>query len=121
MTCSQASRQLTAYVDGELDPAAGSALRGHLRECASCRSAAAHEAATLVDTTIDKPRATSEQYLERWAHVIEQRLASQLVAEVLGTHEPGRVHRARAGGARLLGRLHLRWPALAQDTRHSTG
>ena len=40
--------------------------------------AAAHEAATLVDATIDKPRATSEQYLERWAHLIENRLAHEL-------------------------------------------
>ncbi|HYC70961.1 MAG TPA: hypothetical protein VEB66_07140 [Opitutaceae bacterium] len=34
----------------------------------------AHVAATLVDTTIDKPYATSEQYLERWARLIETRL-----------------------------------------------
>jgi hypothetical protein len=40
--------------------------------------AAAHEAATLVDTTIDKPRATSEQYLERWAHLIETRMTNEL-------------------------------------------
>ncbi len=36
--------------------------------------AAAHAAATLVDQTIDKPLATSEQYLERWAKLIEQEL-----------------------------------------------
>lgn len=35
----------------------------------------AHVAATLVDTTIDKPYSTSEQYLERWATLIETRLA----------------------------------------------
>ena len=34
--------------------------------------AEAHEAATLVDRTIDKPRATSEQFLERWAQTIEK-------------------------------------------------
>ena len=34
--------------------------------------AEAHEAATLVDRTIDKPRASSEQYLERWATTIEK-------------------------------------------------
>jgi hypothetical protein len=38
--------------------------------------AAAHEAATLVDTTIDKPRATSELFLDRWARTIE-RLAQE--------------------------------------------
>ncbi len=36
--------------------------------------AAAHIAATLVDCTIDKPYSTSEQYLERWAELIEKKL-----------------------------------------------
>jgi len=36
--------------------------------------AEAHVAATLVDRTIDKPYSTSEQYLERWANLIETRL-----------------------------------------------
>ena len=36
--------------------------------------AEAHEAATLIDQTIDKPYSTSEQYLERWANFIETRL-----------------------------------------------
>jgi hypothetical protein len=40
--------------------------------------AGAHEAATLVDQTIDKPRATSEYYLEAWARVIETDLAKTL-------------------------------------------
>jgi hypothetical protein len=39
--------------------------------------AEAHAAATLVDRTIDKPRSTSEQYLERWATLIETRLARE--------------------------------------------
>jgi hypothetical protein len=34
--------------------------------------AAAHEASVLVDQTIDKPRSSSEQYLERWAGVVEK-------------------------------------------------
>lgn len=38
--------------------------------------AAAHEAAVLIDQTIDKPRSSSEQYLERWAALIE-RLAGE--------------------------------------------
>lgn len=38
--------------------------------------AEAHVAATLVDGTIDKPYSTSEQYLERWANLIETRLSS---------------------------------------------
>lgn len=39
----------------------------------------AHEAATLVDQTLDKPRATSEHYLERWANLIETKLAHELL------------------------------------------
>ena len=38
---------------------------------------AAHVEATLVDKTIDKPHATSERYLERWATLIETRLAKE--------------------------------------------
>jgi hypothetical protein len=40
--------------------------------------AEAHEAAVLVDRTIDKPRATSEHYLAAWADVIETQLARTL-------------------------------------------
>jgi hypothetical protein len=40
--------------------------------------AEAHEHATLVDHTIDKPRSTSEHYLEAWAQLIEKRLATTL-------------------------------------------
>ena len=39
--------------------------------------AEAHAAATLVDRTIDKPRSTSEQFLERWAALIETHLARE--------------------------------------------
>lgn len=38
--------------------------------------AAAHEASVLIDQTIDKPRSSSEQYLERWAALVE-RLAGE--------------------------------------------
>jgi hypothetical protein len=41
--------------------------------------AEAHERATLVDRTIDKPRATSEHYLEAWARLIETRIARELL------------------------------------------
>ncbi|MBL9212825.1 MAG: hypothetical protein JNL92_20355 [Opitutaceae bacterium] len=40
--------------------------------------AEAHERATLVDRTIDKPRSTSEHYLEAWARLIETRIAREL-------------------------------------------
>jgi hypothetical protein len=39
--------------------------------------AEAHVPATLEDGTIDKPCSTSEQYLERWATLIETRLAKE--------------------------------------------
>jgi hypothetical protein len=42
---------------------------------AGCESfAEAHVAGTLADDTIDMPRSTSDQYLERWADLIETRL-----------------------------------------------
>lgn len=41
--------------------------------------AAAHHAATLADHTIDKPRSTSDHYLERWANLIETKLAHELL------------------------------------------
>jgi hypothetical protein len=46
--------------------------------------AEAHEQATLVDQTIDKPMSTSEQYLERWADLIETELmdSKNLTAEM---------------------------------------
>jgi anti-sigma factor RsiW len=44
-TCADTERQLTAYLDGELDADAGTLVRGHLRGCADCRSAATAEAA----------------------------------------------------------------------------
>lgn len=42
--------------------------------------AAAHEAAVLVDQTIDKPRSSSEQYLEQWAGLIEKLAAEPALA-----------------------------------------
>ncbi|MDB6110670.1 MAG: hypothetical protein JWR69_2420 [Pedosphaera sp.] len=39
--------------------------------------AEAHVAATLEDGSIDKPYSTSEQYLERWANLIETRLMKE--------------------------------------------
>lgn len=38
--------------------------------------AAAHDAAIMVDRTIDKPRSSSEQFLERWAQAIEKLAAN---------------------------------------------
>lgn len=45
MRCDDVIARLTAYVDGELDDASGSALRGHLRTCATCHAAALDEVA----------------------------------------------------------------------------
>ncbi len=39
--------------------------------------AAAHEEAVLVNRTIDKPRSSSEQYLEQWAEAIETLLVGE--------------------------------------------
>jgi hypothetical protein len=45
MSCREVQGGLTAYLDGELDAATASALRGHLRLCAACRAAAEDHAA----------------------------------------------------------------------------
>lgn len=45
MRCDDVTSRLTAYVDGELDDATGSALRGHLRTCEACHAAAEDEVA----------------------------------------------------------------------------
>lgn len=50
-------------------------LGGHAKGTPLMSFAAAHEASTLVDRTIDKPYATSEQFLERWADWIERTAA----------------------------------------------
>lgn len=44
MNCPEVVRQLSAYLDGELNDHATSALRGHLRTCDQCRSLADTEA-----------------------------------------------------------------------------
>ncbi|HEX3474684.1 MAG TPA: anti-sigma factor [Kofleriaceae bacterium] len=44
-TCDKTRPRLTAYLDGELADDHGSAVRGHLRECAACREVARDEAA----------------------------------------------------------------------------
>jgi anti-sigma factor RsiW len=40
LRCDDVHPLLTAYLDGELDAQDGSAVRGHLRECADCRQVA---------------------------------------------------------------------------------
>lgn len=45
MKCESVRRQLTAYLDGDLDDHRGSAVRGHLRSCEACRRVANDEAA----------------------------------------------------------------------------
>jgi hypothetical protein len=44
---------------------------------------AAHEAATLVDRTIDKPYSTSDQYLERWSAWLDTADAEKLKPEIV--------------------------------------
>ena len=45
MSCESTRKQLTAYLDGELEGERGSVVRGHLRGCDACRTIANDEAA----------------------------------------------------------------------------
>ena len=53
-------------------------LSGAPRGSPGTSFAAAHRAAMLVDRTIDKPRSTAEEFLARWATLIETKLAGDL-------------------------------------------
>lgn len=71
MTCRDVEARLTAYLDGELDPATSSALRGHLRTCAACNAMAEDHAriagalAAMHDRPLDPPRHLYDQILRR--------------------------------------------------------
>lgn len=60
MNCTSVTKQLTAYLDGELDAAMASAVRGHLRLCETCRGAA-EDHAVIRDTLagLERPEAPS--------------------------------------------------------------
>lgn len=69
MNCRSVSDRLTAYLDGELDHAAASAVRGHLRLCESCRLAA-EDHAKIRDTLGDLERPEPPTAL--WDGVLER-------------------------------------------------
>jgi len=80
--CEDVRPKLTAYLDGELEGDRGSAVRGHLRGCEACRTAANDEAA-LRDglralPTLDAPSGM-------WAK-IQTQLAD---AEIADSEKPG--------------------------------
>jgi hypothetical protein len=54
----------------------------------------AHVEATLVDQTIDKPMSTSEQYLERWAELIETELTDSRLLTPAMARDVAAYHRA---------------------------
>jgi len=77
VSCEPTRRHLTAYLDGDIDPDRGSAIRGHLRGCEACRQLANDEA-TLRDglralSSVDPPSSM-------WAGV-QARLAEAEVAD----------------------------------------
>jgi anti-sigma factor RsiW len=81
-TCDTICPRLTAYLDGELADDAGSVVRGHLRECASCRQLARDEA-SLRDALRMLPPVDPPATL--WAGVQTQLAA----AEVADARRPG--------------------------------
>ncbi|HEU0030238.1 MAG TPA: anti-sigma factor [Kofleriaceae bacterium] len=76
MTCERIRKQLTAYLDGELDGERGTLVRGHLRTCGACRTIAEDEAA-LRDGLRALPSLDPPSTL--WAGV-QARLAAEEVA-----------------------------------------
>jgi hypothetical protein len=77
LICDDVTRRLTAFVDGELDDATQSAVRGHLRTCEACRHAAADELAVR-DAMAKLP--APEVPTELWRNVSAQ-LAKAEVAD----------------------------------------
>lgn len=77
MTCEDTQRELTSYLDGELDVDRGRAVRGHLRGCAPCRTAA-HSESILRDGLRSLP--TLDPPAPLWSGV-RRRLAEAEVAD----------------------------------------
>lgn len=69
MNCNAVTGQLTQYLDGELDAATASAVRGHLRVCEMCR-AAAEDHAVIRDTLAEMKRPEAPSAL--WDGVLAQ-------------------------------------------------
>lgn len=80
--CEKLRGKLTAYLDGDLDPDAGTVVRGHLRTCDECRDVAAAEAKLRDELralpSIDPPPSMWEG--------VQARLAA---AEVVESERPG--------------------------------
>jgi hypothetical protein len=77
MTCDHVREQLTAYLDGDLDPDRGTVVRGHLRTCDACRKVSEQEAA-LRDGLRALPTVDPPNHL--WAN-IQAQLAETEIAE----------------------------------------
>ncbi len=76
MRCDDVITRLTAYVDGELDDATGSALRGHLRTCATCHAAALDEVAVRdAMTRLPTPDVPPELWQSIQAQLAEHEVA----------------------------------------------
>ena len=77
MTCEHVREQLTAYLDGDLDPDRGTVVRGHLRTCEACRKVSEQEV-VLRDGLRALPTVDPPNHL--WAN-IQAQLAAVEVAE----------------------------------------
>jgi hypothetical protein len=76
LTCDDVLHRLTAYVDGELDDASGSAMRGHLRTCAACRRAADDELGVRdAMAKLPSPDVPASLWTEISARLAEQEVA----------------------------------------------
>ncbi len=76
MTCRELTARVTAYLDGDLEDAAASACRGHLRTCAACR-ALAEQHAQIRDglAALDRPEPPAAMWSQISARLGEAEIA----------------------------------------------
>jgi anti-sigma factor RsiW len=103
MTCAEASQQLTAYLDEEIDPVDRSALEGHLAGCVACTGLLASLRNVAGSFTTLPQIEVSTDFRRRVLAAIEDQRRE------LNSAEPSRGV-ARPGGKRL--RSRWAWPTL---------
>ena len=74
MTCQQVLRQLSEYLDGELDPAMVESLTRHLEHCEDCSIVVQTTKKTIEISCNSKPVALSNEVRERLRRSVGKRM-----------------------------------------------